>query len=113
VISLILVAYSLAYPALVIWSGHQVPRAPLFAVPCPTTLFTAGVLLTAGRLPIAILIVPTLWALLGGTAAIALGVKPDFMLFGAALCLMGYGAWALKARKGIPQQPLRERPPAG
>jgi len=89
----VLFAYSLAYPFLVLAAGHDVPRAPLFAVPCPTTLFTAALLLTAVRpAPVLVFVIPLLWATLAGTAAIALGVTADLMLFVAALCLVGYVA---------------------
>jgi len=83
-VAMLFFAASLIYPALVIASGHHAPRAPLFAVPCPTTLFTTGLLLTARRTTLAVTIVPMLWALVGGTAAIALGVLPDLLLWVAA-----------------------------
>jgi len=88
-----LFAFSLAYPFLVLASGHVVPRAPLFAVPCPTTLCTAALLLTAVRpAPVLVFVIPVMWATLAGTAAIALGVTPDLMLFVAAVCLVVYVA---------------------
>jgi hypothetical protein len=38
------------YPLLGIRFGHSYPRAPLFGVaPCPTTIFTFGLLLWATR----------------------------------------------------------------
>ena len=87
----VLFAYSLAYPFLVLASGHDVPRAPLFAVPCPTTLFTAALLLTAVRpAPLLVFVIPVMWATLAGTAATALGITPDLMLFVAAVCLVLY-----------------------
>jgi hypothetical protein len=92
-IAIVFLAYSLAYPLLVILSGHQPLRAPLFAVPCPTTLFTAGLLLTARPVPVALLTVPVIWSLIGGTAAIVLHMMPDVMLFAAALSLIVYGSW--------------------
>jgi len=85
-----LMAYALAYPLLVVLSGHDASRAPLFAVPCPTALWTAGLLLTASRPALPVLMVPTLWAIIGGTAALGLGVRPDLMLFPAAGCLVMY-----------------------
>jgi Family of unknown function (DUF6064) len=90
-IALAFVAYSLAYPFLVMLSGHFPPRAPLFAVPCPTTVFTTGLLLTARPARAALVIVPTIWAVIGGTAAFAFGMTPDLVLFAAAICLIGYG----------------------
>ena len=89
----VLFAYSLAYPFLVLASGHDAPRAPLFAVPCPTTLFTAALLLTAVRpAPVLVFVIPLMWATLAGTAAITLGVMADLMLLVAAICLVVYVA---------------------
>ena len=99
----VLFAYSLAYPFLVLASGHDVPRAPLFAVPCPTTLFTAALLLTAVRpAPVLVFVIPVMWATLAGTAAIALGVTPDLMLFVAAVCLVVYVALPFIVRVRTP-----------
>ena len=76
------IVYSLVYPLLVMASAHEYPRAPLFAVPCPTTLFTCGVLLTAvPRVPVAASVVPVAWTAIAGSAAILLDIIPDAMLF--------------------------------
>jgi hypothetical protein len=70
--------YSLVYPLLVWLSGHPFPSAPLFAVPCPTTLFTAGVLLAAAApVPRWLFVVPIAWSIVGGSAAVLLGMTPD------------------------------------
>lgn len=86
----VFIVYSLLYPLLVLASGHGYPRAPLFAVPCPTTLFTCGVLLTAvPRVPVGASVVPVAWTVIAGSAAILLDVPPDAMLFiaGAAVVI--------------------------
>jgi Family of unknown function (DUF6064) len=98
-----LFAYSLGYPFLVLASGHDVPRAPLFAVPCPTTLFTAALLLTVVRpAPVLVFVVPVMWAAIAGTAAIALGVTPDLMLFVSAIGLVAYVALPFIGRVRTP-----------
>jgi hypothetical protein len=98
-----LFVYSLAYPFLVLASGHDVPRAPLFAVPCPTMLFTAALLLTAVRpAPVLVFLIPVMWGAIGGTAAVALGVTPDLMLFVAAACLVVYVALPFIVRVRTP-----------
>lgn len=87
--------YSLTYPLLVWFSGHRFPSAPVFAVPCPTVLFTAGVLLAAARpIPRLLFVVPIVWSIVGGSAAVLLGMTPDVMLWAAGGCLAVY---ALKA----------------
>ena len=48
-LAVVFLVYSLVYPLLVWLSGHRFPSAPLYAVPCPTTLFTAGVLLAGAH----------------------------------------------------------------
>jgi hypothetical protein len=84
-----LLASSLLYPALVLLSGFELPRAPIFAVPCPTVLFTGGLLLAA-ETPVhrSLFVIPILWSLIAGSAAVLFGVIPDLMLFGAAAGLV-------------------------
>jgi hypothetical protein len=60
---------------------------PVFAVPCPTTLFTAGLLLNSAGLPRLASVIPLLWAILGGSAASALGIRADLALVVAAVLL--------------------------
>jgi hypothetical protein len=83
--------YSLAYPLLIVATGFRWPRMPVAGVPCPTTLFTVAILLAVepGRYR-ALVIVPVLWALVGSSAAIALGVVPDLALLPGALCLAAH-----------------------
>jgi hypothetical protein len=83
-----LVAYAmLVYPILGHMAGHGWPHAPMFGVaPCPTTIFTIGLLLLAApRPPWAVTVVPLLWAVIGGSAAILLDVPEDLGLWAAAL----------------------------
>jgi len=74
----LLVFYSLiGYPALAYALGHRYPPAPIFGLPCPTTIFAVGMLLWAAPpLPRVVLVVPVLWALLG-VQAVVLGVRQD------------------------------------
>ncbi|MGB7217386.1 MAG: DUF6064 family protein [Vicinamibacterales bacterium] len=82
-----LVIYALAYPLVSVGFGLQYPRLPLFAVPCPTALVTAGLLLTSSGVPRLVNIVPILWAAIGSSAAFALGIRADFALGVAAALL--------------------------
>jgi hypothetical protein len=86
-----LIIYSLAYPGLVLAEGHELPAAPTYGVPCPTTLMTIGVLFAADPpWPRSIAVIPVLWALIAGSAAVTLGVRADLMLWAAAVGLIGY-----------------------
>ncbi len=87
VLGLALVLYGLVYPLIGLAVGLRYPRLPLFAVPCPTALVTAGWLLTAQGVPRSICLVPALWGVIGGTAAFALGIRADLALWVAALGL--------------------------
>lgn len=85
-----LVLYALvAYPLIGHLGGHHWPATPTFGLPCPTTIFTMGVL--AWMLPAPprhLLVVPVLWAIVGTSAALQLGVREDLGLPVAAACLV-------------------------
>ena len=92
----LLIAYGIAiYPLIGLFVTHPYPATPLFGVaPCPTTIFTIGLLVLARyRRPLLIALVPLAWCVIGGSAAILLGVAGDWMLFGALL------AWAMVTLK--------------
>lgn len=88
VLGVALVVYSLLYPFVSLSIGLQYPRLPLFALPCPSTLFTAGLLLTAVGLPRLAAVVPMAWSFIGGSAAVLLGIPTDIVLPLAGLLLL-------------------------
>ena len=74
------------YPIIGILLGHHYPAAPSFGVPCPTTIFTFGLLIGAGvNVRFYMLIIPMLWSVIGMWAAISLEMYEDFGLVIAAL----------------------------
>ena len=76
----------IVYPVLGYWLGHRYPAAPTFGLPCPTTIFTFGMLLwTSRRAPLYVLAIPLVWTLLGFWAAISLGMIEDLGLLVAGL----------------------------
>ena len=76
------VVYALiAYPLIGIVLGHMYPRSPTFGVPCPTTIFTFGVLLfSAHRVSFFVLLIPFLWSIVGFSAAFHLHIFEDIGL---------------------------------
>lgn len=92
VASLVLISYALFFYSLIgYFGGHQYPNAPIFGVaPCPTTIFTFGMLLLAAdRLRWNNYLLPLLWAVVGTSAAFVLGVREDFGLAAAAIISVG------------------------
>ena len=90
-IGLSLILYALLiYEVIGYASGHGLMKGPLFGVaPCPTTIFTIGVLLLAsGGWVIWLAIIPIMWSVIGSSAAGLLGVPEDFGLAVAAGALL-------------------------
>ncbi|MEE4164320.1 MAG: DUF6064 family protein [Woeseiaceae bacterium] len=86
--ALLVLTYSLiVYPLMGLAITHPYPETPLFGVaPCPTVIFSLGLLLLAAyRRPLLLAAVPLLWAGIGGSAAFLLGVPQDLGLLVAAL----------------------------
>jgi Family of unknown function (DUF6064) len=81
------IAYSLViYPLIGYALGRIFPSSPTFGVPCPTTIFTFGLLLWADKkVPLSLLIIPVLWSIVGTSAALNFGIKEDFGLMIAGM----------------------------
>lgn len=101
----------LIYPVLGFWAGHGFMAGPMFGVaPCPTTIFTIGLLLLMRGRGIAWLsVIPFLWSLVGLAAALQLGMIEDLALPVAGLVLIVVlAAEALRARR--PSDPFAPLP---
>jgi hypothetical protein len=81
-LSWVLIVFALAiYPVIGYSLGHRYPAAPTFGLPCPTTIFTIGLLLFAEfPVPRVVFAVPVLWAAVGSLAAVCLDVYEDLAL---------------------------------
>jgi hypothetical protein len=86
ILGAILIVYALAiYPLIGYALGRIFPTSPTFGVPCPTTIFTFGLLLwTDKKVPLSLLIIPVLWSIVGTSAALNFGIQEDFGLLVAA-----------------------------
>jgi hypothetical protein len=82
-----LIVYALlVYPQLSGLLGHHYPAAPTFGLPCPTTIFTVGVLVfLAPPYPRSVLVLPILWCIVGATAVFLLGMPEDLGLIIAGM----------------------------
>jgi Family of unknown function (DUF6064) len=79
----IFITYALViYPLIGYALGRTFLASPTFGTPCPTVIFTFGLLLwTDKRFPLSLLIIPVLWSLVGTSAALSFGIKEDLRLF--------------------------------
>ena len=88
-----LVVLAMAATPLIAWlAGHGWPRAPMVGVaPCPTAIFTIGMLLLVdGRTPLHLVAIPVLGSLYCGTVAWLLNLPEDL-----AVPLAGVGGLGL------------------
>jgi len=79
----VFVAYALViYPLIGLTTGSVYPGMPMFGItPCPVTIFTFGLLLLASSaVPWWVLVIPFIWSLIGGSAAVLLQVPQDWFL---------------------------------
>lgn len=87
----LLILYALAiYPVIGYLLGHAYPESPTFGLPCPTTIFTFGLLLwTDRKFPRGILVIPFLWSIVGFMAAFSLGIREDIGLMVSGVVATG------------------------
>ena len=84
---ILFIVYALIlYPIIGHQMGHVYPEQPTFGLPCPTTIFTFGILLWASsQIPKYMLVIPLLWSLIGLSAAINLTIQEDYGLLIAGM----------------------------
>ena len=109
-----LVAYALlGYPLVGYFAGHHYPATPTFGVPCPTTIFTLGILLWAERRVSWLAAIPLVWAAIATVAAMRLSIPQDYGLTVAALltlAILGRGTGVkigMKTRSNASQPRLQ------
>ena len=90
------VLYALAgYPLIAVLLGQRYPEFPTFGLPCPTTIFTFGILMWCVRpVPWSVLVVPALWSVIATSSAIEFGIGEDFALLPVALVVVMIRLWS-------------------
>ena len=74
------------YPAWTYLVGHRYPAFPTFGLPCPTTLFTIGLLAFLVKpYPRSVFLAPVLWCFVGSQAAFVFDVTADLGLIIAGI----------------------------
>jgi hypothetical protein len=67
-------------PLIGLFGSHPYPMTPLFGVaPCPTTIFSLGLLLFSNA-NWRLFVIPLVWSVVGGSAAVLLAVPQDYGL---------------------------------
>lgn len=87
----------LMYPLLNGFMGHAYFESPTFGAPCPTTIFTLGLMLMIRNVHPLLWIVPLAWSLIGGSAAFMLDVPQDYSLIASGflvMMLLACSVWA-------------------
>ncbi len=102
VVGLALIVFAaVGYPLWGVLAGHSYPFAPVFGVaPCPTTIFSVGVLLMGNWRTVRwLLIIPAIWSAIGGSAAVLLHTPQDFGLIATLVIVLAFylGHW-----RGLP-----------
>ena len=91
-LGVLLVIYAFAYPLLTIASGHRYPATPTFAVPCPTTILTIGLFLTAPAVPLRLRSRPDdVGRRSAARQRCCSNVPTDYVLLGAGVMLAAVG----------------------
>ena len=76
----------LLYPLWSYYAGHYHPALPTFGLPCPTTIFTMGLLaFLVAPYPRSPLVIPVIWCFAGAQAAFIFDVPQDLGLVVAGL----------------------------
>jgi hypothetical protein len=72
---------AIIYPATGLIAGKDFDTTISLGLPCPTVIYTFGILILAGKsLPKYLLIIPAIWSLIGFFAAINFGIYQDVVL---------------------------------
>jgi hypothetical protein len=88
IVGAVFVLYAMViYPLIGGAAGHGWPHSPNFGVaPCPTTIFTFGILLwTASPVRKYVVAIPLVWSIIGFTASFKLGILEDVGLLVAGV----------------------------
>ncbi|OAP35081.1 hypothetical protein AU381_25265 [Sinorhizobium glycinis] len=94
VAGLALAAYAILIYQVLGWLfGHVYPAVPVFGIaPGPTTIFTIGILLLGPwHVTRWLLLIPVLWTIIGGSAALLLNVPQDHGPLAAFLVVLAFG----------------------
>jgi hypothetical protein len=74
------------YPTISYLSAQTLPETISLGLPCPTTIFTFGFLMLANKtMSKYLLIIPSIWAVIGTIAAVNFGIYQDYVMLLSAI----------------------------
>jgi len=87
----ILVFAIIIYPILLYFFENSIFTTITLGLPCPSSILTFGIfILSTKRFPKYLLIIPSLWTIIGTSAAFNFGVYPDYMMLITAIVAVVY-----------------------
>lgn len=91
VLGALIISYAVVgYPVIAAAFGQRYPAMPTFGVPCPTVIFTLGLLLWSTSKAVRwVVAIPIVWAAIAMQVAIRFGVAEDWGLAVAASIVLG------------------------
>ena len=88
------------YPLIGLALGQRYPGLPSFGLPCPTTIFTIGVLIRLDhQAPSILYLIPLIWSAIALTAASTFHVGQDYLLLPFAGLGLALRLWPVKATR--------------
>ena len=107
-----IILYALViYPLLGALAGHGYPAGPSFGLPCPTTIFTFGLVMwVRPPFPRTVVVIPALWSVLGVSAATQLGIWEDYGLLVAGVVATGWTLAGHRRTRHCMAAPIVESP---
>jgi hypothetical protein len=79
------------YPILLYLLDNSIYTTITLGLPCPSTILTFGFfMLTTVKFPKYLLIIPSIWTVIGTSAAFNFGVYPDYLMLIAAAVAVFY-----------------------
>lgn len=80
----------IVYPILIYFLEESINSIITLGLPCPSTILTFGFLMLSSKYSKYLLIIPTLWTVIGTSAAFNFGVYPDYLMIISALLAIIY-----------------------
>ena len=94
------------YPLIGVFDNREISKAIVFGLPCTTTIATFGFFMMTGKkFPLYLLVIPSLWAMIGFLISLHILMYEDILLLAAAILADSWLLWRKKYDK-VKKAPL-------